>query len=1118
MQPVDPPLLDYIPGPEEPQTPPVSQDEDEREPMFIQPHDPDYVLEPMYPEYIPLEDEHMLPAEEQPLPHVDSPTAESPRYVTESDPEEDPEEYEDDESEDGPVDYLMDGGDDGDDDDDDSFRDDADDDDEDEEKEEHLALADAAIVVPTVEPASISLSPKVEVERLLSMPTPPSSPLTSLSPSTEERLARCTTPSTHSSKPPVPSPSLPSSGCPTQIQTLKIASTQALIDAVTTALPSPPLLPPLYIPPPVDRRDDILEIELSPRKKSCLFALGPRYEVRESSTSRLTEGRWIAYRFVSTLDAEVRRRGIREVRIAALTPQQVTLDSQRVDLLMEDRIAHQETILIMEGEAYASREAWAHSIGLSQTVHYELQTHREQVRIMVPVIRRGQNTPPNDTNPNNMTLESVQAMIEQDLLRSSTNGDGSHTSAGMTKGMCKLLTWWTEKMESVFQISGCAIENQVKFATCTLLDVALTWWNGQIRTLGPDAYTMTWEILKKKITDKYCPQGEIKKLEIELWNLKVKGNDVPTYTDCFQELTLICTKFVANETEKIDKYIGELPDNIYRSVKASKPKTLDKTIEGTIGQFPRGMVILNLELQDISREIVQSRRIRMGEMQMHKDRCMQLGMQRRKGMHRRTQTPTSSRDSPYSSSTVTIGSVRDEGIVGTTARAFRQRLHKTYFVTLGSPVKNRYPLSRIDDLFDQLQGSSVYSKIDFRSGYHQLRVREQDVPNTAFRTRYGHFEFQVMPFRLTNAPTNEKEHEEHLKAILQLLKKEKLGIHVDTAKIESIKDWESPKTPTEIRQFLGLVGINFDWGEKEENAFQLIKQKLCSAPILALPEGSEDFVVYCDALHKGLGKANVVADALSHKERIEPLRELVTLLWRLKIRDYARIPKVEILYPTQFRKDVPRLEEAILVANMKADITTYVSKCLTCARVKAEHQRLSGVLVQPPIPEWKCDNITMDFITKLPKSSQVSKKSYADLRRKLMELEVGYRVMLKVSPWKGVVRFDKQGKLYPRYVKPFKVLAKVGKVSYRLKLPQELSMVHHTFHMANLKKCYADEPLVMPLKGIHVDNKLQFMEKPVEIMEREIKRLKQNRIPLVKVCWNSRRGLKFTLERENSFK
>ncbi|GJZ72300.1 putative reverse transcriptase domain-containing protein [Tanacetum coccineum] len=236
-------------------------------------------------------------------------------------------------------------------------------------------------------------------------------------------------------------------------------------------------------------------------------------------------------------------------------------------------------------------------------------------------------------------------------------------------------------------------------------------------------------------------------------------------------------------------------------------------------------------------------------------------------------------------------------------------------------VKNRYPLPRIDDLFDQLQGSSFYSKIDLRSGYHQLGVREEDIPKTAFRTRYGHYEFQVMPFGLTNAPMvfmdlmnrvckpyldkfmivfindiliyskNKKEHEEHLKTILELLKKEEFqGIHVDPAKIESIKDWASPKKPTEIHQFLGLAGyyrrlikgfskiaksmtkltqkgVKFDWGDKQEAAFQLIKQKLCSAPILALPEGSEDFIVYCDASIKGLGamlmqREKVIAYAL----------------------------------------------------------------------------------------------------------------------------------------------------------------------------------------------------------------------------------------------------------------
>ncbi|GKC23024.1 putative reverse transcriptase domain-containing protein [Tanacetum coccineum] len=688
----------------------------------------------------------------------------------------------------------------------------------------------------------------------------------------------------------------------------------------------------------------------------------------------------------------------------------------------------------------------------------------------------------------------------------------------------------------------------------------------------------------------------------------------------------------------------------------------------------------------------------------------------------------------------------------------------------------------------------VYSKIDLRSGYHQLRVREEDIPKTTFRTRYGHYEFQVMPFGLTNAPANKKEHEEHLKAILELLKKEELYAKFSKCEFldstvllgtteDSLKGFQkslaNDKLLRKSRLLMYLTSM--------KRTFQTLKNKLCSAPILALPQGAENFIVYCDASHKGLvvfcserfegttcmelvyvftdqkslqhildqkelnmrqsrwlellsdydceiryhpGKANVVPDALSRKERIKPLRvRALVMTIDLDLPKQILNAQTEAQKPENLmnedvggmiRKDIPKeklepradrtlclngrswlpcygdlrtvimhdshkskysihqgsekmyqdMKKLYWWPNMKADIATYVSKCLTCARVKAEHQRPSGLLVQPEIPQWKWDNINMDFVTKLSKSSQGHdtiwvivdrltksviftimreidsteklarmyikevvtrhgilvliiydrdpkfashfwrslqkalgtsldmstayhpqtdgqsertiqtledmlracvidfgngwvrhlplvefsynnsyhasikaapfealygqkcrspvcwaevgqvqltgpemvqettekviqikqrmqaardrQKSYADLKRKPMEFQVRDRVMLKVSPWKGVVRFGKRGKLNPRYVGPFKVLEKVGSVAYKLEQ-------------------------TVPLEGLHVDDKLRFVEEPVEIMDQEVKRLKQSRIPIVKVRWNSRRGPEFTWEREDQF-
>ncbi|GJV23997.1 putative reverse transcriptase domain-containing protein [Tanacetum coccineum] len=365
-------------------------------------------------------------------------------------------------------------------------------------------------------------------------------------------------------------------------------------------------------------------------------------------------------------------------------------------------------------------------------------------------------------------------------------------------------------------------------------------------------------------------------------------------------------------------------------------------------------------------------------------------------------------------------------------------------------VKNRYPLPRIDDLFDQLQGSNIYSKIDLRSGYHQLRVREQDIPKTAFRTRIPE---GTISYHGTVIDSR--------------------GIHVDPAKIKSIKDWASPKTPTETPPissvFVGYYRrFNKDFRRLLINDKTYSKESVRLRTIKLLKEHLRALLI---VLAKGYGLKPFAIGRFSYNN---------SYYASIKVAPY------EALYGRKCRSSV-------------------------CWAEVGEAQLTGPKLIQETTKK-------IILIKQRMQAAQDRQKSYADQKRKPMEFEVGDKVMLKVSPWKWVVRFGKRGKLNPRYFGPFKVLEKVRKVAYRLELPQELSRVHHTFHVSNLKKCYADEPLVMPLEGIHVDDKLQFVEEPVEIMEREIKRLKRSRILLVKVRWNSRRGHEFTWEREESFK
>nr|GEX04326.1 putative reverse transcriptase domain-containing protein [Tanacetum cinerariifolium] len=660
-----------------------------------------------------------------------------------------------------------------------------------------------------------------------------------------------------------------------------------------------------------------------PRKRLLLTAPTPRFEVGESFAAtaarqpRSTVARRVDYSFVDTLDANGRARNfIHDIKMNKMTMLLNMVRSEAHNKALKVQITTIET----------------------QLYHMQWQCQDADDHVIIHIMRIQKMDPKKTaatTTP--MTNAQLKALIDQGIAnalakikanRTSRNGDDSHDAGtGVRK---------TER------------------ATCETV-------NHEV------AYAMTWKTLKKMMGDKYYPRGEITKLEIEMWNLKVKGTDVAG--------------------------IGNAVTRAHAM--------------GTARKNPNFNVVMGTFL-----------------------------------------------------------------------------------------IKNRYASSLFDTGPDRSFMSAAFSSlIDI-------------IPTTL---DYG-YDVELADDKII---TRKQEHEEYLMLILELLKKEELyakfskcefwipkvqflshvinsqGIHVDPAKIDSIKDWASPKLPTEIRQFLGLAKYNrrfiegfskiaksmtkltqnkvkFDWGDKQEATFQLLKEKLCSAPILALPQGTENFVIYYDASHKVLGyvlihNEKVIAYAsrqlkIHERNYMTHDLELGAVVFALRTLIMHEPHKSKYYVHPGFDKMYQDIKQLYWWLNMKADIATYVSKCLTCLKVKAKHQKPYDLLVLPKIPQWKWDNITIDFVTKLLRTPN------------------GYDTI-----W---------GKLNPRFIRPFKVLAKVGTIAYRLKLPQQLSRVHSIFHVSNLKKCLFDEPLAIILDETHIDDKLHFVEEPVEIMDREVKRLK----------------------------
>nr|GEV69295.1 putative reverse transcriptase domain-containing protein [Tanacetum cinerariifolium] len=886
---------------------------------------------------------------------------------------------------------------------------------------------------------------------------------------------------------------------------IRLPHTRAAMAHMRAAVPStyhsqlpsgtPPLLPiPLPIPS-TSRIVEIPEADTPPRKRLLLTAPRPGCEVGESFN-------------VTAKD----RAAVRA----------------EIEVLRKERLAYEQ-------ESIQTRKAFARSKAYSKALE-KMAPKRTTRSTQVPPV-----TPAPTATTTTVTKVQLHSLIDRGVASAMAEAEASRVRNGYeSNGSGPRLAQAIHECTYLdFLKINCTTACQVKYAACTLQGVTLTWWNSHVKTVTLEvAQALPWKTLKKMMTDKYCPRGEIKKLVTKIWELKTKGTYVIAYSRYFQELALMCDRMFLEESDRVEKYIGGLPDTIHDSVKAARPKTMQEAIE-----FATEMMDKRI------RDVVENKRKFEGTSRNNQNQPQQ---NKRKNTSRAYDACNSDKN------------------IYTRSKPLCSKCdyhHEDENKSKGKRLEDVLVVQEFLEVFPKdIPGIPPTRKVEFRIDL--LRVQEEDIPKTAFRTRYEHYEFQVMPFGLTNAPAvfmdlmnwDEKEHEEHLKVILKLLKKEELY-----GKFSKCEFW-IPKVQflSHVIDSQGKENVVADALSRKEQeplrvralvmtiSLDLPKQILNVQTKARKPKNikNEDF--------RGILVENAKNPEAIREQKLEPRADGTQCLngrsWLPYYGDLRTVIMHEShksIYSVHPGSDkmYQDMKKLYWWSNMKADITTSVSKCLTYAKRSlqkalgtsldistAYHPETDGqsertiqtlkdmmcacmidfrksLVNHLPLVELSYNNSYHASTNAAPFEALYVRKCHSPVcwtevgEAQILDPELIQETTEKIVQIKQRMQAarDRQKSYTDLKCNPMefqvrdKVMLKIRKVAYKLELPEDLSRVHHTFHVSNLKKCHADEALVVSLDGLHFDDKLHFVKELVEIVDREVKRLKRSRIPLVKV-------------------